>query len=103
MDYLLELGIGGIFALFLVREFLAYTAKNKKKDCSTEDERFRQLEKKIERLYEMHQVFDENGAPIWYRKKLTEIRVDKTYHVLNNLQQSQLAIYELIKKISEKI
>jgi len=96
MDYLTEIGIGGLFALFLVREFLSYskTQQEKKSKCE-DDPRYRELEKKIERLYEMHRVYDQDGAPIWYRKRATEERI-------NNLQQATLALHEAMKKLLEK-
>jgi len=103
MDYITEIGIGGLFALFLVREFLSYskTQQGKKEKCE-DDPRYRELEKKIERLYEMHRVYDQDGAPIWYRKRVTEERVDKIYHSLNNMRQALMAMHEAIKKIAEK-
>lgn len=102
MEYLVEIGVGGLFALFLVREFLSYSKSQQDKKNKCDDPRYRELEKKIERLYEMHRVYDQDGAPIWYRKRVTEDRVDKIYHSINNLQQATMALHEAMKKLMEK-
>jgi hypothetical protein len=101
MDYFAEIGLGGVVALFLVREFLNYSATVKKKKCE-DDPRYRELEKKIERLYEMHRVTDQDGSPIWYRKTSTEQKIEKIVHAVNNIQQALMALNEALRKISEK-
>lgn len=101
MEYFAELGLGGIVALFLVREFLNYSSAVKKKKCE-DDPRYRELEKKIERLYEMHRVTDQDGAPIWYRKAATDQKIEKILHAINNVQQALMAINEAVRKLSER-
>lgn len=102
IEYATEIGLGGLFALFLVREFLNYTsASQKKKSNCSEDPRYRELLQKVDRLYEMHKVYDQDGAPIWYRKRMVEDKINKIYHSIGNLQQALLAIHEALRKISE--
>lgn len=101
-EYITEIGLGGLFALFLVREFLAFAKTNGKQREQQNSQEYRELKAKVERLYEMHRVFDEDGAPIWYRKKITEERIEKMYHSLNNLSQALLSMHEALKKVSER-
>lgn len=104
MEYLAELGIGGIFALILVREFLRYTeqqSSKKKSNCLTE-ERLREIERQINQMYEMHRVFDKDGAPIWYRKTAELETLFKIEHGVNNLRQVTQALTQAVKVLNQK-
>jgi len=103
-EYLTELGIGGIFALILVREFLRYTEQNnakKKSHCLTE-ERLREIERQINQLYEMHKVYDKDGAPIWYRKTAEFETLLKVEHGVNNLRQVAQALTQAVTVLNQK-
>jgi len=77
MDPLSQLGVGGVFAVFIIREVFNLLDKRKTANGSIEpDDSIKktiyQISKQIDDLHDWHKVTDEDGVKVWYVRRSLE-------------------------------
>jgi len=117
LSVLTQLGVGGIFALMILdRVFVFLNKKKNGKICADNnipeitriihawDEKIWDHFLKQERLFEMHTRVDDDGVPLWYRRKSLDEAMLKLAEnievqtgVLKSLIEGQREIKELMK------
>ena len=102
MEHLAELGVGGIFALLIIREVLSFVKSRKPSqvqtqavanniqrnlksiqsdNCSKEHQRMEKMlesmARKMDDMYKWHDVEDSEGVKVWYVRKSLEEAIVK--------------------------
>jgi formiminotetrahydrofolate cyclodeaminase len=99
----LQLGVGGIFAVLVIKMVLDFLRKKDSK--SKEQKFFEKIEKSIkntdryvEKMYELHNKFDIDGKPIWY---FPQSVVETNSRVLEVCQKMLIAINTACDRIED--
>ena len=71
----LELGVGGLFALFIIREVLTFLKDKKNSAAGAED--LSKLCRQVEELHVWHSKTDQDGVPVWYVRRSLEDAIEK--------------------------
>lgn len=94
MDQLFtQLGVGGIFALLIIREVLGFLSKRKERGNGNGDgngkstmsatmqsdlfQLLREINEGTKTLVRLHDVKDEDGVPVWYVRKSLERQIEQ--------------------------
>lgn len=121
MDTLTEIGVGGIFAVLLIKQvfdFLLHWKGSKNTDGDNLDTDSKKIDKILSmtrEMYSMHIVKDGDGAPIWYYKKSLEVVIkelsdrirtlgsllDKQLNRFDNLDEKIKSIHENIEELKK--
>lgn len=78
-DNIQSLGVGGIFAILVIREVLPYL-KSKKSDYCDPRKQYANIEKmcrQVRELWEWHNVMDGDGVRVWYVRRSLEEAIEK--------------------------
>ena len=89
MDTLTQIGVGGIFAILILREVFAFLHRREAKNGTKE------WVGKIDKMFDWQNVFDDEGVPIWYvRKSLEEAirKLSSSIGVLHGVIREQNAL-----------
>jgi hypothetical protein len=102
---LLQLGVGGIFALLLIREVLSFLKDRKSSGSNEEHAKTRalihELKNKLEELHKWHDVRDDEQVPVWYVRKSLEREIGKLCEVVGKLEQAATKQALAIEKLVE--
>jgi len=120
-NVLLQLGVGGIFAVLIIREFVNLMTKMKGKSNGNGNSSDSQILKdvrlttadtndKVKGLYSMHSKTDNDGIPVWYmprsfveaQKEMARTQAD-TVNVIRDVVRTQEQMCETMRSIDEKI
>jgi len=94
-DQLLQVGAGGMFALFVLREVFSFLKERLRCQNNTVLDI---MAKEIHELHEWHAVTDEDGVKIWYLRRSLENAIEKLTHNLD--MQTQL-LREMVLSMKE--
>lgn len=111
MDALvMQLGVGGIFAILVIREVLNFLKSRtatvsespSPSSCLTLEEHklIRQMHEWTRDLYNWHNVSDEEGVKIWYVRKSLEDVVDRLATTIEKLSEVQRAEFDVLKEMA---
>lgn len=92
---LLQLGVGGLFAILVIREVFSFLKER------TRCQNNKQLERMAHQIHELHQwhdVTDEDGVRVWYVRRSLEQAIEKLTLTLD--AQTQL-LRELTMSLQE--
>jgi len=117
----MQLGVGGIFAILLIREFINLVYKMKNKDGNSNGNGHAQICKdtkeividsndKIKSLHSLHAKYDGDGRPLWYfprsitesQKRIAEVQ-EKTAGHLKDVSNAQAQVVDLLKEIKDHV
>jgi len=105
---LTQLGVGGIFALLIIREVLGFLSKRKDrgngngKAAMTETvqsdlfQLLREINEGTRELVRLHDVKDEDGVPVWYVRKSLERQIEQ---LVTGVAQLTNAIAQQVKAL----
>jgi hypothetical protein len=113
MDELLtQLGVGGIFALLIIREVLGFLSKRKERGngngngngkpamtAAVQSDLFqllREINEGTKELVRLHDVKDEDGVPVWYVRKSLERQIEQ---LVTGVAQLTSAIAQQVKAL----
>lgn len=94
-DQLLQVGAGGMFALFVLREVFSFLKERMRTQSNTVLDL---MAKQIHELHEWHAVTDEDGVKIWYLRRSLENAIDK---LTNNLDVQTQLLREMVLSMKE--
>jgi hypothetical protein len=109
MDTLMQLGVGGIFAILVIREVLNFLRGRTTEmgsvipgSCLTPEEHklIRQRHEWSRDLHNWHNVSDEEGVKIWYVRKSLEDVVDRLATTIEKLSEVQRAEFDVLKEMA---
>lgn len=84
-----QLGIGGIFAILVIREVLGFLKGRKEVACYTNEDR-----KMLADLHDWHNRKDDDGVYVWYVRRSLE-------DAINSMADSQRQLAASISKLCE--
>lgn len=84
-DQLLQVGAGGMFALFVLREVFSFL---KERMRTQNNSQLDLIAREVHEMYEWHAVTDEDGVKVWYVRRSLENALEKLSHTLD--AQTQL-------------
>jgi len=103
MDVLTQLGIGGIFAILILREVFNYLGKKSTSGpataCAIGDNT--KAARQIERLYEWHDKEDQDGVKVWYVRSTLEKAIDKLTEAVERDAQVSERILERLDEMDD--
>ena len=115
MDHAItQIGIGGIFAILVIREVLNFLGKKKDSpssaktcefDKETKDLLFK-LKNQVDDLYKWHDQRDADGVPVWYiRRSLEEaiVKLAASQESLADCIKHQTSVLERLIHSQEEI
>lgn len=84
-DILLHLGVGGIFAILIIREVLGFLLKNRRNgngggSSATTADQFkllRHIDDQVKDLHSWHDAKDEDQVFVWYVRKSLERQIER--------------------------
>jgi len=97
----MQLGAGGVFAIFILKEVFNFL-KTMKKPVS-EDDQLQRIEDMVKKMHDLHNVVDEDGVPVWYVRKSMEASLtslDKTITRLSSIMDSH---YKILERIEDRL
>ena len=94
-DQLLQVGAGGIFALFVLREVFSFLKERMRSQSSSQMDL---IAKEVHELHEWHAVTDEDGVKIWYLRRSLENAIEK---LTNNLDLQTQLLREMVLSMKE--
>ena len=94
-NQLLQLGVGGLFALFILREVFSFL---KEKTRCQGNKTIDNMAKQINDLHEWHNVIDVDGVKVWYVRRSLEGAIEK---LTNTLDTQTLLLRELVTSLQE--
>lgn len=94
-EQLLQVGAGGMFALFVLREVFSFLKERLR--CQN-NALFELMAKQIHELHEWHAVTDEDGVKIWYLRRSLENAIEK---LTSNLDLQTQLLRELVMSMKE--
>lgn len=94
-DQLLQVGAGGMFALFVLREVFSFL---KERMRTQNNSQLDLIAREVHELHEWHAVTDEDGVKIWYLRRSLENAIEKLTHNLD--MQTQL-LREMVLSMKE--
>ena len=97
MDPLSQIGVGGVFAVFILRE--VFNLLEKRKNGNTVpvskapiDDAFKKtvydMAKQVDDLWEWHKVTDEDGVKVWYVRASLERAIQEQSAALRELREA---------------
>jgi hypothetical protein len=102
---LLQLGVGGIFAIMVIREVLGFLRDRKGGATSEEGAKTRELvhqvKSKLDELHKWHDVRDDEQVPVWYVRKSLEREIGKLCEAVGKLEQAATKQAAAIEKLVE--
>jgi len=105
-ELLLQLGVGGIFAILVLKEVFGFLGKYKGGNHKANIERriggVHERMWKVDKLYDWHNAQDEEGVPIWYVRKSLEQAIKNLSSSIDVLHESIREQNLLINKMIEK-
>lgn len=118
-NILLQLGVGGIFAVLIIREFVNMTSKMKGRNGGStngtgmlKDVKDISIDTndRVKSLHGWHERTDNEGRPVWYfpysivdhQKRMADAQ-ERTTENLKQVVQTQKDISEKLKNIDDKI
>lgn len=99
-DILLQLGVGGIFAILVLREVFGYLQRKEAKNGRTGS---REWVWKLEKLYDWHNALDDEGVPIWYVRKSLEEGIKTLTASIDTLHTAIREQNSLLDRMIERI
>lgn len=91
-ELIIQIGVGGIFAILVLREVFAFLPKFRGGDQKGSIERriggVHERMWKIDKLYDWHNARDEEGVPVWYVRKSLEQAIKNLSSSIDVLQES---------------
>ena len=96
MSLLSEIGVGGIFAVLMVKEVLNFLRYRKNGDRRACDPHIKDMHKRIEDLWNWHNVTDNDGVKIWYVRRSLEEAIKK---LSENIDVQTKALQEIVTEI----
>jgi len=100
-ELLMQLGVGGIFTVLVLREVFAYLQRKEGKNG--EPPGSQKWKWKIDKLYDWHNALDDEGVPIWYVRKSLEEAIKTLTSSINTLHASIREQNALINRMIERI
>ena len=94
-DQLLQVGAGGMFALFVLREVFSFLKERMRAQNNTLIDI---MAREVHELHEWHAVTDEDGVKIWYLRRSLENAIEK---LTNNLDLQTQLLRELVLSVKE--
>jgi hypothetical protein len=94
-EQLLQLGAGGMFALFVLREVFSFL---KERMRTQNNSLLDTIAKEVHEMHEWHAVTDEDGVKIWYLRRSLENAIVK---LTNNLDIQTQLLRELVLSMKE--
>lgn len=85
MTELTQLGIGGIFAIMVIREVLSFLRARNGGGPSS-------IAKQVDDLWTWHNVRDGDGVPVWYVRRSLEESIAKLADSIEKLVEIQRAM-----------
>lgn len=86
----LEVSAGGIFSLLIIREVLNFVQNRKNgkqfgNSLYTQHDKWTNMFREVHELYEMHNVKDPDGVPVWYVRRSLETAIVKLTEVIEKV------------------
>lgn len=95
-EQLLQVGAGGMFALFVLREVFSFLKERLRTQNNTQLDI---MAKQLQELHEWHAVTDEDGVKIWYLRRSLENAIEK---LTNNLDIQTQLLREMVLSMKEQ-
>ena len=105
-DLVTQLGVGGIFAIIILREVFGFLAKKRDKNggSSAQTDMFtllRAIEAGTAELVRLHDVKDEDGVPVWYVRKSLERQIERLVMGVASMTKAVDAQTDVLEKLAE--
>jgi hypothetical protein len=97
MDYVLELGIGGLFAILVIK--IVFDFLLRKKNCRVTADACIECREMVARLYEMHNRKDNDGVYVWYVRRSLEEAIVK---LGENIDKQTVVFERLVMRLETK-
>ncbi|PIR17593.1 MAG: hypothetical protein COV46_03540 [Deltaproteobacteria bacterium CG11_big_fil_rev_8_21_14_0_20_49_13] len=94
MNTVTELGVGGIFAVLVIREVLNFLRI--RKNGGYPDRKFSEMYNWVEDLWNWHNVTDNDGVKIWYVRRSLEDAIRK---LSDNIDVQTKAFQEMVNEM----
>jgi hypothetical protein len=92
-DLLLQVGVGGIFTILVLKEVFGflyrYKGSNNKANIEQRIGGVHERMWKLDKLYDWHNTQDEDGVPVWYVRKSLEEAIKELSSLINTLHESK--------------
>ena len=105
-DLVTQLGVGGIFAIIILREVFGFLAKKRDKNGSSTAQTdmftlLRAIEGGTAELVRLHDVKDEDGVPVWYVRKSLERQIERLVVGVAGMTKAVETQTEVLEKLAE--
>lgn len=99
-ELMLQLGVGGILAILVLREVFSFLRSrgNNNIDLTAE---IRCVKTRIDELYRWHDVRDEDGTPIWYRRASMTRSIERLTSSISELERAVQRQAEILIQLME--
>jgi len=87
-----QLGVGGIFAILVLREVFNFLSTRKKNGSEG------RMKEQIAKLYEWHNMEDANGVKRWYNKSTLDSNIAT---LSRNIQEQTLILKQLSQELRD--
>lgn len=91
-ETLTQLGVGGIFAVLVLRQVFDFVGKRKNGACD-----LHKLSREVADLHKWHDQRDQDGVPVWYVRRSLEDAINKLAANLATQTDVLRAMHEEIK------
>jgi hypothetical protein len=97
----MQLGVGGIFAILVLREVFAYLQRRESnKNGGPGSQKWKW---KLDKLYDWHNALDDEGVPIWYVRKSLEQGIKTLTASIDTLHTAIREQNSLLDRMVERI
>lgn len=97
-DIMMQLGVGGIFAILVIREVFTFLRSRVDKSSDL-DVVVRDVKIRVDELYRWHDVRDEDGTPIWYIRSSMTRSVEQLARSISELETAVRRQAEVLDKL----
>jgi len=114
LKFIEQLGAPAVFVIILLKMILDFYGSfqrkkeqqnTEKSNCKLNEElinTFWEIKKTTDKLYEMHNKYDEDGLPIWYVKRSSSEEMNKILKELSDIMKENLLIMRQVYKKLDK-
>tara|TARA_Y100000310_G_C20445648_1_gene698273 strand:- start:202 stop:510 length:309 start_codon:yes stop_codon:yes gene_type:complete len=97
MDYVTQVGIGGIFAILVIKQVLDFLSKRRNENPNGDCRVCLTL---LQKIYEMHDKTDEDGVYVWYVRRSLEDAITK---LGRNIEKQTHIFEKLVMRLESEI
>jgi hypothetical protein len=108
LELLTQVGVGGLFAYVIIKEVLSFLSKHREPKVTPvlTKASWDKTSYQLQRLYDWHNIMDQDGVPVWYVRQSLEDAIGKLSTNLENqnkiLERQTTILEKLVDRVEAK-